>query len=132
MFCVATMSSDTGWETKSVDNAMNRHFFYWFVSRENQSRIISKVPSFYKLWKDFGERQNDMISNTQTFLTAYMKELFPDVNVTVNAEAVDGSTSMYRLLVSCTVTVEGIKYSLAKVVAIRPDNFELLDKHRLG
>lgn len=132
MFCVATMSSDTGWETKSVDNAMNRHFFYWFVSRENQSRIISKVPSFYKLWKDYGEKQNEMISNTQTFLTAYMKELFANVNVTVNTEAVDGSASMYRLLVSCTVTLDGIQYSLAKVVAIRPDNFELLDKHRLG
>lgn len=111
---------------------MSKHFYYWFVSRENQSRIISKVPSFYKLWKDYGEKQNEMVSNTQTYLTSYMQELFDDVTVTVNVEAVDNSISMYRLLVSCIVNYQGTRYSLAKVVSVRPDSFNLLDKHRLG
>jgi len=132
MFCVGTMSSDTGWETKSVDNAMSKHFYYWFVSRANQSRLLSDIPSFYKLWKDYGERQDEMVSQTQTLLTAYMKELFPTVTVTVVAEAIDGSISMYRLKVNCRVDYNGTSYNLAEVVAVRPDAFTLLDKHRLG
>lgn len=132
MFCVGTMSSSTGWETKSVENAMNLHFYYWFVTRENQSRVITQVPSFYAVWKRFGEKKEDMISNTQELLTLYMKEQFPDTTVTVEAEAINGSISMYKLKANVKVRHEGITYSLAKVVEVRPSNFVLLDKFRLG
>lgn len=132
MFCIGTMQSGVGWETKSVENAMNLHFYYWFVSRESQSRVMSKVPSFYAVWKRFGEKQDTMISNTNETLLLYMKEVFPDTKVTVTAENLSNTESMYRLLIDCQVTYNGTKYSLSKAVQIRPDNFELLDKHRLG
>jgi len=132
MFCVGTMSSKTGWETKSVENAMYLHFYYWFISRENQSKTISQVPSFYKLWKDYGEKPDDMISNTKLFLTKYMQELFPNVNVDVKTTNVNGTISLYNLNVNVRVTVGDVGYSLSKIVEVRPDAFLLLDKHRLG
>ena len=132
MFCVGTMQSATGWETKSVENAMNLHFYYWFVTRESQSRCLSKVPSFYALWKRFGEKQEDMISNTNQLLGLYMKEQWPDTTITVTTENIGNTESLYRLLIDCKVKYAGVTYSLSKAVAIRPDNFELLDKHRLG
>lgn len=131
-FCVGTLSTANGWETKSVENAMNLHFYYWFVSRENQSKLVVKVPSFYALWKRYGEKQDEMLSNTIDTLTLYMKELFDNVKVTADINNLNNTESLYALMINVSVTVSGITYSLAKVVEMRPNNFTLLEKHRLG
>lgn len=132
MFCVGTMRSGIGWETDSVESAMNDHMYYWFVSRERQSKLINKVPSFYALWRRYGETPEQFQTAMRETLELYMKELFPVTTVTIKIEYINGSTSLYRLSADVQVTHDNVKYSLAKVVEVRPENFELLDKHRLG
>lgn len=130
--CIATMSSGIGWETKSINKGMELHFYYWFVAKESQSKLIGSIPSFYALWKRYGEKQNELQAAVKEFLKLYMQEQFPIVNVDCQFIPVDNTQSLYNLAVNVTVTDNEISYSLAKIIEVNPNNFQLLEKHRSG
>lgn len=134
-FCVGTMSSKMGWETKSIDNAMGLHFYYWFVSRESQSTLVSSIPSFYALWQTYGGKKETMVSETQSALQAYMQLLFPtadSIKVTCNSADSEQGTSLYILIATVVVTINKINYDLNKAIQINAYKFQLLDNYRLN
>lgn len=131
-FCIGSMNSAVGWENKSINKAMALHFYYWFVSRENQSKTISQIPSFYALWKRYGEKQGELVTAMNDFLKLYMQEQFPVVTVDCQIVPVDNTTSLYNLAVNVVVKDSGIDYPLAKIIEVNPTNFQLLEKSRSG
>lgn len=129
-FCVGTMNTETGWEVKSPENAAYLHFYYWFVSRKSQDKLIAEIPSFYHLWKTYGENRENLVENCNTFLTKYMQELFPDVTVLCNYRNVEGTSSLYHLVATVTVRHAGVEYKLAQLIEVRPEMFNLLERSR--
>lgn len=131
-FCVATMNSADGWETKSPQQALALHFTYWFTSRRNQGRVLGKVPSFYYIWAAHGTTPDTMQQRTKEEFDAYIKELFPvsEVEVVVSNRTTTGS--QYDLQISAKVVSDGVQYDLAKAVTVTGEGFRVLDDERLG
>lgn len=131
-FCVATLSSKHGFETKSPEEALSLHFMYWFTSRRSQGKVKDAVPSFYYLVGQHGTNPERLQEAARTELLAYMKELFPQVEVFVNRKELPGSNSQYHLIIGATISHEDKKYNLAQTIIITGEEFRILDKARLG
>lgn len=131
-FCVGTMSTRSGWEIKSPQEAMALHFMYWFTSRRDQGKVIGQVPSFYFLWAAHGTTPETMMERTQQEFAAYMKELFPQSEVSVQKQTVQNELNNYHLLLSARAIVDGLAYDLSEVVLVTGSLYQVLDKARLG
>jgi len=131
-FCVATMSTRSGFEVKSPQEAMALHFMYWFTSRRDQGKVIGEVPSFYFLWATHGTTPETMVERTQQEFESYMRELFPQAQVLVQKKTVDNEVNNYHLLMSARAIVDGETYDLSEVVLVTGRLYEVLDKARLG
>jgi len=131
-FCVGTMSSSHGWEIDSVEEALSRHFTYWFTSRRNQSKIIGKVPSFYFLWMKYGKLPETLREKAQEEFQLYLKELFPDSSAEFTFEYINGSTSLYSLRLSAQVISDGKAYDLGRTIQATGEYYKVLDDARLN
>lgn len=134
-FCVGTMSTRSGFETQSVYEAMSHHIGYWFQSRKSQGMVLGDVPSFYYLWKTYGENREGMVENTYTALKAYFEELFPDlgqVSTQVTYTDVTGELNNYHLNIAVRVNYNSRTYDLARVVLITGEKYKLIDEARLN
>lgn len=131
-FCVATMSTENGWETQSVPTALSLHLMYWFASRRNQSKNLANVPSFYYLWQKYGTNKEQMISNCRQELTQHMSELFDSPKVEVTAVDKSEAGSTYRLVFAVQVFSDGTYYDLARSVLITNEMYKVLDEERLN
>lgn len=130
-FCVGTMSTRSGWETQSAQEALALHFTYWFTSRYSQGKVLDKTPSFYYLWEQYGQNQDVLIDKTKNELTSYIKELFPRCDVGVSAENVDGYNYNYNLIISVRVVSGSEVLDLARVILITGEGYKVLDERRL-
>ena len=134
-YCVGTMSSSVGWEYQSVPEAMSLHITYWFTTRTNQCKIIENVPSFYYLWMKYGKLPETLVDQCRNQLKLYFQELFPNnnslmVDVAISNMSEGGAT--YSLNISLSVSVEGIRYDLARSVIMTGEQYKVLDEERLG
>jgi hypothetical protein len=126
------MSSSVGWETKSPEEALARHFMYWFASRRDQGKVAGSVPSFYYLWATHGTTPETMLERTKSEFDNYIKELFPQSEVSVTKEIVDGQANNYHLLLSAKSLVDGVVYDLSRAVLVTGELYKVLDEKRLG
>lgn len=131
-FCVGTMSTKSGWEIKSPEEALALHFMYWFASRRNQGKVIGGVPSFYFLWAEHGKTPETMIERTRVELDLYVKELFPESEVSVTKQENHGTLTQYTLIIAARVVSDGIAYDMANVVLITGEHYKVLDDKRLN
>ena len=131
-FCVATLSTKNGWEIESPEEALSLHLMYFFASRHNQGKVVGAVPSFYFLWGTYGKTPETMIERTRTELDSYIKELFPESEVSVTKKDWVESKSQYTLIIAARVISNGIAYDLAESVLITGEHFKVLDKKRLN
>lgn len=131
-FVVGTMSTELGFETKSVISAMSWHLTYYFTSRSDQGKVVGDTPSFYFTWRKFGEVPETLIDRSKQELKAYFKELFSETDVQVSKVAVNDSPNHYTLQFAVRVMHENQFYDLAEAVYVDGERFELLDKRRLG
>lgn len=131
-FCVGTMSTRSGWETQSAQEALALHFTYWFTSRNNQGKVLGGVPSFYYLWEQYGQNQDKLIEETKNALGDYIKELFPRSKVSVTQEHAEGYNYNYRMIISAQVVDGSEMYDLAQTVLITGEGYKVLDQRRLG
>lgn len=131
-FCVATLSSTRGFETKSPEEALSLHFLYWFTSRRSQGKVKDKVPSFYYLVARHGTNPDKLQDAVRTELLSYMKELFSEVEVFVERSNVDGTNSKYHLVIGANISYESKKYNLAQTIIVTGEHYKILDKKRLG
>lgn len=131
-FCVATMKSSHGWETKSPEEAISLHLTYWFTGRRSQGRIFGDVPSFYSLWQKYGDQQDRFIEECNQALESYFKELFSDTTILVSYKNNPNSTTKYNLIIQGKFIVDGIGYDLARSVEVTEGYYKLLDEERLS
>jgi len=73
-----------------------------------------------------------MIERTRTELDSYIKELFPESEVSVTKKDWVESKSQYTLIIAARVISNGIAYDLAESVLITGEHFKVLDKKRLN
>lgn len=130
-FCIGTMDTKHGWEVQSVPSAISLHITYWFESRENQGKVLGKVPSFYKLFKDHGQSPEKMSEETKTQFKAYLEEQFDDVVVECTRQNLTGNLNNYALQLSARVVVDGVKYDIAETISVTGELYKLLDQERL-
>lgn len=131
-FCVATLDTASGWETKSPEEALALHFTYWFTSRRNQGRVIGGVPSFYFLWAAHGKVPETLQERAREEFNDYLKELFPISEVSVEINDLNPTTSTYHLAISARIIVDNLAYDLAKVVLVTGEKYRILDEARLN
>ena len=131
-FVVGTMSSQAGWITKSVEEALDYHFMYYFTSRRSQGKIIPDTPSFYYLHSQYSDNQERLVSTLTESFKEYLVELFPkcDVNVTTRDISPNGST--YTLVITARVVHSGTAYDLAKSILINGESYKVLDESRFS
>lgn len=130
-YVVATLSSSTGWIVDSVEEALDKHFLYYFTSRRSQAKTMGPTPSFYYLISKYGDSQDKLVSALRDDLKSYLTELFPTNDVSVTVANISPKGSTYTLQVSARVVSDGIGYDLAKSVFINGSSYKLLDEHRL-
>lgn len=126
-FCVATLSTRSGFETKSPLDALSMHFTYWFASRRSQGKVNDKTPSFYYLVAKHGTIKEQLIEHAKEELQTYIKELFPESRVFVTTSDKPGTNSQYTLVIGATVLSDGIEYNLANTVVVTGEHFRILD-----
>lgn len=131
-FCVATMSTGNGWETKSPEEALALHFLYWFTSRRNQGKVVGKVPSFYYLWATHGRTPELLKEATELEFGGYLKELFETSEVAIQINDLDNAKSTYHLAVSARIVSDGFAYDLARVILVTGEKYKILDEARLN
>lgn len=131
-FVVGTLSTQAGFETKSVEQALALHFTYWFASRRSQGKVFGKVPSFYYLVAAHGTNKETLIERTKEELGLYIKELFPESQVFVNSKDKPDVNSQYTLIIGATVISDGNEYNLAHTVLVTGEQFRILDEKRLN
>lgn len=129
-FCVGTLDSKVGWETQSVESAISRHVTYWFVSRNNQGKIIGDVPSFYYLFQKYSSIPEEMITQTRDQFKAYLEELFDNVVIETGRQDHEGSPNNYNLNIAGMVVVDGIKYDIAETVIVTGEYYKILTAER--
>lgn len=130
-YCVASMSTETGWETQSPQAALAKHVTYWFQSRENQGKVMGKVPSFYMIFKTFSRDPEKMVEETRTKFKAYIEELFDNVLVHVERQNITGEINNYKLILTARVNVGGVNYDLAETILATGELYRVLDTERL-
>lgn len=131
-FIVGTMSTTSGWETTSVTEALAKHITYWFQSRYNQGRVLGKTPSFYYLFKTYGQTPDRLIEQSQIELESYIKELFPVCRISVTKEDISDRGSVYRMIIAAVVVSQGQSYDLAQAVLVTGSKYKLIDEERIG
>lgn len=131
-FCVATLDSSVGFETQSVEEAISRHFTYWFASRRNQGKIMGGVPSWYYLFMDYNRTPDRLAEKAKEELDTYFGELFPQRNVTVTYEYMDKTKSQYRLQISVQVISDGLAYDVGRTILKTGEFYKVLDAERLA
>jgi len=129
-FCVGTMSSADGWETKSPQRAMALHFMYWLASRRSQGKVIPNVPSFYYLWGKFGRNPTEMVRATKDAFDLYVKELFPVSEVEVDIQYQNDTKTVYHLVIAAKFVYNGVSYDMAKAVLVTGELFKVLETER--
>lgn len=127
-FCVGSLSTSSGWETKSPEEALSLHFTYWFASRRNQGKVIGDVPSFYYLWATKSKDPEALSESVKREFESYLKELFPICKVDVGYNQVRGNNSTYNLVISANVIHENQGYDLARVVLVTGSKYEILNQ----
>lgn len=133
-FIVGGMNTRTGWETQSPYEAMSWHIVYWFASRRSQGMVLGNVPSFYYLWKTYGENRETMVEQTDEALKSYFSELFSglgQVSTQVGYVNVEGELNNYHLNIAVRVNYNGRSYDLARTVLVTGEKYKLLDEARL-
>lgn len=130
-FIVGTMDTSIGWETQSPTEALAKHITYWFQSRRNQGKVLGDVPSFYYLIKQYGERPETLVEQTQIELERYIKELFAVCSIDVSKENLTGKANQYTLIIAVRVVHAGEPYDLAQAVLITGEQYKLIDEQRL-
>ncbi|MGB3945557.1 MAG: hypothetical protein WBK76_01840 [Candidatus Saccharimonadales bacterium] len=130
-FCVASLSTKSGWETKSPQEALALHFTYWFASRRSQGKVLVNTPSFYYLWKQYGESPDKLVEETKNELENYLKELFPQCSVNVVKELMEGQLHNYRIIIGAQVAHNGYVYDLGQSVVVTGEGYKVLDQARI-
>jgi hypothetical protein len=126
------MSTKNGWETKSPEEALSLHFMYWFTSRRNQGKVLGGVPSFYFLWAEHGKTPETMIERTKIELDLYVKELFPESEVSVTKQNINNTLTQYTLIIAARVVSDGVAYDMARAVLVTGEHYKVLDEKRLN
>lgn len=130
-FCIGTMDTSSGWETQSVEAAIARHVTYWFTGRENQGKVLGKVPNFYMLFKNYSAQPEQMVNEMRDKFKAYLEEQFDSVVVDVSRQNLTGEINNYRLTLSARVVVDGVKYDIAQTILVTGELYKVLDTERL-
>lgn len=131
-FVVGTMSSKTGWITKSVEEALDHHFTYYFTSRRSQGKIIKDTPSFYYLLSQYSDNQERLVDALTESFKEYLSELFPKCDVNVTTEDISPNGSKYTLILTARVVHSGYSYDLAKSILINGESYKVLDESRFS
>lgn len=130
-FCVGTMDSGIGWEIQSVEEALSRHFTYWFTSRRNQGKVLPKVPSFYYLFMKFNQTPQALVEKAQQEFDAYLGELFPQRTVRITYTFINETRSLYTVQIDAQVISDGRVYDLGRTIETTGEHYKILDDERL-
>lgn len=130
-FCVGTMDSSTGWEIQSPEEALAKHFLYWFTSRRNQGIVIGEVPSFYYLFMKFSRTPASLVEKAQQEFDEYLKELFVQRTVRVSYQFIGESRSLYTVQIDAQVINDGKVYDLGRTIEVTGEEYKILDDERL-
>lgn len=130
-FCVGTMDSSTGWEIQSPEEALSKHFLYWFTSRRNQGIILDKVPSFYYLFMKHSRTPTALVEKAQQEFDNYLSELFTQRTVRVSFEYIGETKSLYTVQIDAQVINDGKVYDLGRKIQITGEEYKILDDERL-
>lgn len=131
-YLVATLSSSIGWITDSVEEALDKHFLYYFTSRRSQGKVITNTPSFYYVLSEHGTSQDSLISALRESFSEYLSELFPNNEVGVTAHSESSRDGKYGLSLTAKVVHEDKAYDLTKSILINGESYKVLDKYRLN
>lgn len=130
-FCVGTMDSSVGWEIQSPEEALSKHFMYWFTSRRNQGMVLDKVPSFYYLFMKYNRTPASLVEKAQQEFDEYLKELFVQRTVRVNYQFIGESRSLYTVQIDAQVINDGKVYDLGRTIEVTGEEYKILDDERL-
>lgn len=130
-FCVGTLDSSVGFETQSVEEAISRHFAYWFASRRNQDKIMGEVPSWNYLYMTYNRTPDRLAEKAKEELDTYFGELFPQRNVTVSFEYINETKSLYSIQISVQVISDGLAYDVGRTILKTGEFYKVLDSERL-
>lgn len=130
-FCVGTLDSSVGFEIMSVEEAISRHFTYWFASRRNQGKIMGDVPSWNYLWMTYNRTPDRLAEKAKEELDSYFGELFPQRIVQVSYQYTNQSKSLYSLQLSVQVISDGKLYDVGRTILKTGEHYKVLDTERL-
>lgn len=131
-YCIATMDSRNGWENTSPTNALALHVTYWFVSRENQDKVLGKVPGFYALFQKHGQNPEEFRKQVEEQFKLYLEEQFDEVAVVVTLQNITGQANNYTMILASRVAVDGVKYDLAETILITGELYKVVSNARLN
>lgn len=131
-FCLASMDSSIGWETQSVETALAKHFTYWLESRRNQGKVIGNVPSFFYLFMKYSDTPDALVEKAQQELDSYMGEMWPQREVLVTYQYINGSRSLYTVQLDIKVISDGKLYDLGRTIEKTGEEYRILDEKRLA
>ena len=130
-FCIATMDTRYGWEIESPRTAISLHTNYYFAARENQDKLLGKVPNFYSLWEKFGENPERLQEALKQNFKAYMDEQFDNSIIEVIKQNLTGQANNYRLILTGKIVVDTEAYDLAETILVTGESYKLLTNERL-
>jgi hypothetical protein len=125
------MSTGIGWEIQSVEEALSRHFTYWFTSRRNQGKIMGSVPSFYYLFMKYNRTPDALVEKAQQEFDSYLGELFTQRTVRVTFKYINESRSLYTVQIDAQVISDGRVYDLGRTIETTGEHYRILDDERL-
>lgn len=125
------MDSSVGWEIQSPEEALSKHFMYWFTSRRNQGFALDKVPSFYYLFMKFNRTPAALVEKAQQEFDEYLKELFVQRTVRVSYQFIGESRSLYTVQIDAQVINDGKAYDLGRTIEVTGEEYKILDDERL-
>lgn len=132
MKAVGTMST-FGFITDSVENAMDKHFAYFFAAKNMQGETLINTPSFDYILMLHDGNPDALRDALLTKLESHFKELFDSVGVDVEYQGIDNDRDgKLKFVISVAVIEGGATYDLTTAVIVSGKTFELINKGRLN
>ena len=124
--CVATMDTLGYIGDEQPELMIDRHFGYWMAAKQNQSTILSEVPSFDYVVKTNQGNLDQMVSGVRIALENYFAELFSEVSADVSATSISENYGTYILNISMKVVFKGKEYDLNRSIENSGNTYKLV------
>lgn len=130
-FCIGTMDTRYGWEVESARTAISLHTTYFWAARDNQDKLLGKVPNFHSLWEQYGESPERLQDALKQNFKAYMEEQFDSCIIEVIKQNLTGQANNYRLILTGKIVVDTEVYDLAETILVTGEFYKVLTNERL-